>query len=99
VQDIRGMRRFIDTDEQNFYFTYPRTLQTQPYKHTQFSNAEWDAQEKRDTIANFERVIDETKAGMLGKGDEDGKAHPLPTVDPTQEPNVPVTPPTKPQSR
>jgi hypothetical protein len=99
VQDIRGMRRFIDTDEQNFYFTYPSALQTQPYKHMQFSNAEWDAQEKRDTIANFERVIDETRAGMLGKGDEDGKAHPPPAVDPTQEPPVQVTPPTKSQPR
>jgi len=95
VQDIRGMRRFIDTDEQNFYFTYSQTLQTQPYKHTQFSNAEWDAQEKRDTIANFERVIDETRAGMLGKGDEDGKLHPPPAVDPTQEPPVQINPPTK----
>src|SRR3569623_1813092 len=90
VQDIRAMRRFIDTDEQNFYFTYPQKLQTQPYKHTQFSNAEWDAQEKRDTIANFERSIDETRAGG------GGTAHPTPTIDPAQDPAVFTTPPTKP---
>lgn len=97
VQDIRGMRRFIDTDEQNFYFTYPKTLRTQPYKHSQFSSAEWDAPERQDTIANFERLIDETRAGMIGKGDEDGKPHPLPTVDPSADVVVPITPPTKPQ--
>ncbi|MBV8758492.1 MAG: hypothetical protein JO257_14500 [Deltaproteobacteria bacterium] len=92
VQDIRGMRRFIDTDEQNFYFTYPQRLQTQAYKHTQFSNAEWDAQEKRDTIANFERTIDETRAA-LANGET--QPHPAPTVDPTQDLPTQVTPPTK----
>lgn len=91
VQDIRGMRRFIDTDEQNFYFTYPQKLQTQPYKHTLFSNAEWDAQDKRDTIANFERSIDETRAGGQGA------AHPTPAIDPAQDPAVFTTPPTKPR--
>ena len=95
VQDIRGMRRFIDTDEQNFYFTYPKPLRTQPYKHQQFSFAEWDAPERQDTIANFERLIDETRAGMIGKDDGDGKAHPLPTIDPSADVRVPITPPTK----
>lgn len=97
VQDIRGMRRFIDTDEQNFYFTYAKQLRTQPYKHTQFSSAEWDAPERQDTIANFERLIDETRAGMIGKDDDDGKAHPLPSVDPSADVRVPITPPTKQQ--
>jgi hypothetical protein len=95
VQDIRGMRRFIDTDEQNFYFTYPKPLRTQAYKHSQFSGAEWDAPERQDTIANFERLIDETRAGMIGKDDGDGKAHPLPTVDPSADVRVPITAPTK----
>jgi hypothetical protein len=96
MQDIRGMRRFIDTDEQNFYFTYAKQLHTRPYKHAQFSSAEWDAPERQDTIANFERLIDETRAGMIGT-DGDGKSHPLPSVDPTADVRVPITPPTKQQ--
>jgi hypothetical protein len=94
VQDIRGMRRFIDTDEQNFFFTYAKTVRTQPYKATQFSAGEWDAPERQDTIANFERLIDETRAGTLGKGDGHVTTQP-PPIDPSQDVRVPITPPTK----
>lgn len=94
VQDIRGMRRFVDTDEQNFFFTYAKPLRTHAYKYMQFSAAEWDAPERQDTIANFERLIDETRAGTLGKGDGHVTTPP-PAIDPTQDVQVPITPPSK----
>lgn len=91
VQDIRGIRRFIDTDEQNFFFVYGKTLTTRGYKHTEFSDAEWDEPERRDTIANFERLIRETKDGELGDDDHSG-----PDVKPGNDPINPPVMPTKP---
>ena len=91
VQDIRGIRRFIETDEQNFSFVYARTLATRGYKATEFSDAEWDEPERRDTIANFERLIRETKDGELGDDD-----HAQPVVKPSGDPITPPVTPTKP---
>jgi hypothetical protein len=91
VKDIRGMRRFVDTDEQNFFFTYGKQLTTKPYKANEFSSAEWDEPERRDTIANYERLIDETKAGLIGGG-----SGAQPPFAPETEPGVPPTMPTKP---
>ncbi|HEY5952625.1 MAG TPA: choice-of-anchor X domain-containing protein [Kofleriaceae bacterium] len=83
VRDIRGMRRFVDTDEQNFFFTYAPTLTTRAYRHDEFSDAEWDEPERRDTIANFERLIEQTRSGEVGAVDDDPA---LPTITPSSEP-------------
>ncbi len=95
VQDIRGIRRFVDTDEQNFFFVYGKTLTTRGYKHTDFSDAEWDEPERRDTIANFERLIQDTKDGTIG-GPEHDDEHAKPEVKPGNDPITPPVMPTKP---
>jgi hypothetical protein len=93
VRDIRGMRRFIDTDEQNYFFTYGKELRTRRYAHADFSGAEWDEPERRETIASFQRVIDETRYGEIGYEDDEG--HAQPTVTPGGDPPLPFNPPSK----
>ncbi len=95
VRDIRGMRRFIDTDEQNFFFTYGKVLATRPYTRSDFSNAEWNEPERRDTIANFERLIEQTRSGELGLPGDEGGPHAQPTVKTGEDPALPANPPTK----
>jgi len=98
VKDMRGMRRFVDTDEQNFYFVYDRSLTTRSYAHTEFSGAEWDEPERRDTIANFERLIRETRDGYNGLPGDEPPDPSGPPVVPGAEPALPAGGgPTKPQ--
>jgi hypothetical protein len=66
VKDLRCFRRFIAGEEENFYITYPNSYTTRAYRYTGFSNTDWDAPEKRETIANFERLINETNRGNIG---------------------------------
>jgi hypothetical protein len=94
VRDIRGMRRFIDTDEQNFYFTYGKQLTTRRYRAADFSSAEWDEPERRETIANFERVIEQTRSGEIGLNDDED-THAPPVVTPGGDPPLPFNPPSK----
>lgn len=93
IRDIRGMRRFIDTDEQNFYFTYGKSLTSRPYTHGQFSSAEWNDPERTDKIAAFERLIDETRAGVIG---QNAGSQVVPPPIAPEESTVPPTAPTKP---
>ncbi|MBL9018347.1 MAG: hypothetical protein JNL83_29440 [Myxococcales bacterium] len=98
VKDMRGMRRFVDTDEQNFYFVYGKTLTTRGYAHTELSAAEWDEPERRDTIANFERLIRETRDGYNGLPGDEPPDPSGPPVAPGAEPTLPAGGgPTKPQ--
>jgi len=67
VKDIRCFRRFIAGEEENFYIVYPGTYTTRAWRYAGFSNAEWDGPEKRETIANFQRLIDESNKGNIGQ--------------------------------
>ena len=61
IRDIRGFRLFIDGEEMNITFTYPQTYTTKPYKLSDLSPKDWDADEKRQKIAAFEQLIGEMK--------------------------------------
>lgn len=79
VRDIRCFRRFIAGEEENFYLVNPSTYVTRPYRYGGFSDAEWNSPEKQQTIANFQKLIDETNAGNIGAplgGNTGGGVHP-----------------------
>lgn len=56
IKDLRGFRRDIDGGE-NLYWSDARTHTTRPYARTELSDAEWDADEKREKIRLFEELI------------------------------------------
>jgi hypothetical protein len=70
VKDVRGMKRNDSSegsDEANLWFTWDSELRTRPYPKDALSDREWDDAEKRQSIANFERLIDEVQSGAVGK--------------------------------
>jgi hypothetical protein len=84
VRDIRGLLLSLDGGEHNIPFSRPTPYVTKPWRHGEFSPAEWDDDEKRQRIANMERAIGDTAAGRIGGAttqpqhihiDENGVAH------------------------
>ena len=59
VRDLRGFLRDLDGGE-NEHWSDGRVHRTGPYGHQAFSDAEWDAPEKREKIQRFEQLIQES---------------------------------------
>jgi hypothetical protein len=99
VRDIRGFERFLDNSEANLWFSYPNPHQTRAYDLTEFSDSEWNDDEKQQKLAGFQSLIDDTAAGRTGQPTNqpshihvgaDGKAT---TIDPHAPWPPPETPP------
>lgn len=93
VRDIRGLLLSLDGGEHNIPFVYPTPYMTKPWRHGEFSPAEWDDDEKRQRIASMQQVIDDTSAGRIGGPtaqpqhihiDENGVAHVVNDAPPPQ---------------
>lgn len=65
VKDFRGLLNLWG-EEENIWWSDPRSHQTKPYKRTDFSPDEWDSEEKREKIKAFEDLISKTEAGEIG---------------------------------
>jgi hypothetical protein len=91
VRDLRVFRRFVTEDEQNFYDVFGSTYATRAYRKDQFSNAEWDAPEKQETIGHFNDLISQAENGTT----QPVPSSPPPTIQPTEEPQLPSNPAVK----
>jgi hypothetical protein len=58
VKDVHGLKR-AEGDEHDVWWRHPAAIDTQPYGASEFSDAGWDDAERRERLANFERVIRE----------------------------------------
>jgi hypothetical protein len=88
VRDLRVFRRFVAGEEENFYTIHPATHTTRAYRLDELSGAEWDDAEKRETIANFERLIAEAASGTSGAGQAVGAA----SIPPPSQSSPPLPP-------
>jgi len=60
IRDLRGFRRDLDGGE-NLHWSDARSHTTAPYPHTDFTDQEWDADEKREKIRAFEDLIEQAR--------------------------------------
>ncbi|HEY2747270.1 MAG TPA: hypothetical protein VGL86_21760 [Polyangia bacterium] len=67
IRDVRGFERFLDNSEANLWFSYPQAHGTRAYALAEFSDGEWDSDEKRAKLAQFQSLIDDTAAGHTGQ--------------------------------
>jgi hypothetical protein len=70
IRDVRGFLRDLDGGE-NVWWSAARSHKTKAYANTDFSGAEWDAEEKRHKIEAFESLIEASRSGHPGSAEPD----------------------------
>lgn len=94
VRDLRGYVSLFDPDT-TLWWSDNHTLTTRAYAMTEFSPEEYDDDEKRGRIDNFEHLIAAAQIEERGGGgeparlverDSDGTEHEVPYPDPTSPP-------------
>jgi hypothetical protein len=54
IRDLHGFRRFLDGEESNIWWDHDKAHLTAAYDVSAFSDAEWDAPEKREKLRRLE---------------------------------------------
>jgi hypothetical protein len=61
LKDLHGLKRMGEDEYNNVWWQHPGTHRTRGYAADDFSGEEWNDPERRERLANFERVIAEAE--------------------------------------